>query len=209
MHLYEHIEKQCQVKNPYTIRPFLLRSHEAKLSNALVVQTYSVRLKRKDGQDSPKCRTVVPSGRLQDAIGKGGSGSQFPWKPSTSQALHHASLFYYYASQFSHLLFRIFIQIKYCIVKRRDLMKWYMKSSWQRAQLIQIMPARIAHDFSGVRHGTKKSTCTVSFSIHGSPRYPGRVSDLPRVTQLRSVTPDQSLLVTGSPPLTQQVLNKW
>lgn len=156
-HIYKHIWKQCWVTNPYIMRPFLLRSQEAKLNSALLmVQTYWVRPKGKDGQDDTECRTVVPSGRQCGMQGEGLPGrSQFSWKPFTSQALNHGSSFYYYASQFSHLLCRIFIQIKYCIIKRRDLMKWYMKSSWQRAQLIQIMPARIARALSGVGHGTK------------------------------------------------------
>lgn len=65
IHLYKQIWKQCWVTNPCIMRPFLLRSHEAKLNNALLmVQTYSVRPKGKGGQDDTGSRTVVPSGRL-------------------------------------------------------------------------------------------------------------------------------------------------
>ena len=177
---------------------FMKVTREAKLNNALlVVQTYLVRLKRTK-------RTTRNAGRwspLGDHVGCSWGG--WPRGPSspenfTSQALNHGCLFYYYASQFSQLLYRVFIQINYCIVKRGDLMKWYVKSSWQQAQLMQTPPARTARALSGVGHGTKSSTRSDSFSVHGSPmaptphyrrgsRHPERVSDLPRVTQLRSV----------------------
>ena len=67
-------------------------------------------------------------------------------------------------------------------------MKWYVKSSWHQAQLMQTPPARTARALSGVGHGTKLSTHSDLFSVHGSPtaptslyrqgsRYPERVSD--------------------------------
>lgn len=125
-----------------------------KTKQCLVVDT-DISSQTKGWTGWHRMRNSGPLWETEGCSGEGCPGVPLSWKPFTSQALNHSSLFYYYASRFSHLLCGIFIQIKYCIIKRRDLMKWYMKSSWQRTQLIQIMPARIARAHSGIGHGTK------------------------------------------------------